>query len=187
MTIDPSAATINPDGVPDGNWDEVLPLVRGYFDAIMHNGEYLDQKAWNLLSFTSSTFAIVAVLQAVLVSGSDVSVAFWVGVMGVIAIYGALAYCVFQVTRPVDYEYPIALPSADQSIDDWDAMYLTAHDRAFKQQLLTDLIGDGSEPGAIQTNEQRNNRKSRYLSFAMWTTVLLFASLVVLAAIAVIG
>lgn len=166
---------------------EVAALLKDQHDVVLHNGEWLEQKGWQVLTFGSSTVGIIAVLQALLAQRAGVGTAFWIGLIVVLALYALMAAMAFKTIKPCAYELMPTLPGKPKSVDEWSAMYLTSDDEQFLLQLISNYAGDGgTSTGTIQDNETVNQRKARYLTYAGMALIATMLGFVGLAAVAVL-
>lgn len=167
-----------------GRLKVVVELVQAEHEEILSNYAGVEQKAWNLLGVGSSTFVIVAVLQALLAGQDGVSDAFWFGLCFVVALYGAMAYCALRAVKPKLVSLTPGLPQ-DGDIEAWGEKYLETDEAAYYSQLLVNLIGNGTEPGTIEQNNAMAARKAIWLNYAAWLLVISLMGLVILAIVAV--
>ncbi|MBN1453570.1 MAG: hypothetical protein JW963_21320 [Anaerolineales bacterium] len=155
----------------------------------LHNGEWLEQKGWHLLTYASSLTAVVGVLQIILVQATGVSRAFYGGLIVLLLLYLVLTASVSRVIWPGWYSYPIALPlsNSDRDLDDWEALYLQSDEVVYLTHFIGSLVGTGRETGVIQKANRINSQKARYLQIAAFTLGLIVVDLVAMAVIALLS
>jgi len=173
--------------IPDQRYEELLPYVQDLHESKLANGEWLEQKGWQILSFGSSTFAIVSILLALLAQKADVNSVFWGALAVVIVLYGLMAAAAIKVIIPADYMFTPGTFSDSQGAAQWSQRYLESSDEDFRLQLLSNYLGDGTETGTIQDNERINRRKGWWLVVALNLLAATMAGQVLLAIIAVVA
>lgn len=165
---------------------ELVEILRAKHEAKLRNGEWIEQKGWGILTFASTTLAIVAVFEALLVQSTGVSTAFWIGLIIVLGLYGGLVYAVGQVVKPTDYTYSMELPPKGTGWGEWETKYLQISEDRYVAQLLTNYLGDRTEQGVILDAEETNREKARHLQYAVYLLGANILGLIALAVIAIV-
>lgn len=142
----------------------------------MNTGPALDDKAWNILRFTSAAFG-VAIAIATLNKDTIDGTLFALGLIVALFIHMLQMWFLWKAIQPHEYVMPPGVPSENFSIDDFDSRYYTVTTEDYLFYLVVDYIGTDKLPGAIQMAQAVNAKKTTYLNLM---TLCLMATISVL-------
>lgn len=166
---------------------QTVEWLKARHETKLKSGEWIESKAWQVLSTGSSIFAVVSVLQAVALKDKDAGVPFWVVLVIVLGLYLGMAYHVLKTIRPTVYTYAGSMPGEIMSFADWRARYIDSDEESYLEQMIVNYAGDGTETGVIQDAEAINQAKAATLRRAVWFLVATICGLVGLAVVAAVG
>lgn len=175
----------NGSALPVERYRDMERVLQALFEAIIKNGEGIEQKGWNVLTYGSSAFAIIAVLQAVLLQDKAITTAIGVAFCVVLVLYLGMTAMAYMVVKPTVYTYSPGTPSKTLAYDDWYFSYIGVDEAHYLQQRVSDLAGDGTIQGIIQDAEDHNLKKAVFLRLAAVFLVLMVVGQVALAAVIV--